>query len=84
MSLFPNRETIDAIKKTCAAADVEFVGVQDGLFAAMDDRKVVLFNARSVWGTLELELEGFSVDRIRAAVTQAINSGIQSSTPRKI
>ena len=70
MSLFPNRETIDAIKKTCAAAGVEFVGVQDRIGGGHD----VLFNPRDVWGTITLPLEEFSAEKIYSAVFFAKNA----------
>lgn len=60
MSLLPNRETIDAAKKTCAEAGVEFVGVQSTIGGGWD----VLFNSREVWGTISVPLEKFSAEMI--------------------
>lgn len=68
MNVFPNREVIDAVKKTCAQAGVEYVGVQDRIGGGHD----VLFNCPEVWGTITLPLEKFNAAAISAAVAKQI------------
>ena len=70
MSLFPNRETIDAIKKTCAAAGVEYVGVQQIIEGDAFD---VVFNPPQnvFWGTLYVPLAEFSIPAIERAIKRA-------------
>jgi|HubBroStandDraft_4_1064222.scaffolds.fasta_scaffold321321_3 hypothetical protein len=68
MSQFPTREEIEAAGKACADAGVEYVGPQWNFATQAWD---VLFNARTVWGSISVPLKEISAEKIYSAVFRA-------------
>jgi hypothetical protein len=70
VSGYPDHLTIERIKKICAEAGVEYVGVQESIPPVPFE---VIFNppAREIWTSLTLPLEELSVAAIYTAIFKA-------------